>query len=365
MRNIKAQLRGALRAIAAPATMPSVVKELGLEGAGAGGGTGMVGCRRGGSACPPARLPACPPARLPGAERAKEQRPGPAQQRLRARFRSRRRRAAFLPAQVATLTDELLKEGALAGTLKGGGVNWTPACYASAQQEAATSFYNQNGWVAYDMVGGGAQPPGRRGMAAPLAALRDELRQSRSSLPAAGRAGSSRVRQAPGRAGRLLACPEPGSRRRARPPALPHRPQVRRTGIPNERAFLKTKYPEGLALESAYVSGVLLDQVDTAVEEACAGAQRLGCCWGCAAARLLGAALVGCWPAWPRGQPRGLALVVPGVLGPPWPCRWPGQAAGARLCRLPTPGAVPSALLPCTPPQARAGPTCSRCCRRR
>lgn len=150
VRNIKSQLRGALRAIAAPVTMPSVIKELGLEGVGGSGGTGMI----------------------------------------------------------PSLVDELVKEQAVAGTLKGGGINWTPSFYATAQQEAATSFYNQNGWVAYD--------------------------------------------------------------------------KLRKMGISNEKAFLKGRYPDGIALETAYVAKVLLDQVETAVEEAVAGGQQRACIHGCA-----------------------------------------------------------------------------------
>lgn len=36
------------------------------------------------------------------------------------------------------------------GVLKGGSLTWIPAIYASAQQSALTSFYEQNGWMGYD-----------------------------------------------------------------------------------------------------------------------------------------------------------------------------------------------------------------------
>ncbi|KAF5828079.1 hypothetical protein DUNSADRAFT_18260 [Dunaliella salina] len=51
---------------------------------------------------------------------------------------------------VASIVDELVREGALAGSLKGGGVNWVPAVYSTAQRNAVRSFYEQNGWVGYD-----------------------------------------------------------------------------------------------------------------------------------------------------------------------------------------------------------------------
>jgi hypothetical protein len=98
VRNLKAQLRGALRGAAAPAPLAAIARELGLDGAaGAGGGGGARG---------------------------------------------------MLPA----LAEELVAEGAAAGALKGGGAGavWTPAVYSSAQGAAVKGFYSQNGWVAYD-----------------------------------------------------------------------------------------------------------------------------------------------------------------------------------------------------------------------
>lgn len=50
------------------------------------------------------------------------------------------------------LVEELVSEGAVKGNLKGGGVHWVPAAYASAQQGAVSAFYSQNGWVGYDLV---------------------------------------------------------------------------------------------------------------------------------------------------------------------------------------------------------------------
>eukprot|EP00983_Pelagomonas_calceolata_P114088 1160058-Pelagomonas_calceolata.AAC.13 len=40
-------------------------------------------------------------------------------------------------------------QGALC-SLKGGGVNWVPAVYSTAQRSAVRNFYEQNGWVGYD-----------------------------------------------------------------------------------------------------------------------------------------------------------------------------------------------------------------------
>jgi hypothetical protein len=53
---------------------------------------------------------------------------------------------------VAQLVEELVAEGVIKGTLKSGGVNWVPAVYTAAQQEAVRAFYQQNGWVGYDTV---------------------------------------------------------------------------------------------------------------------------------------------------------------------------------------------------------------------
>ena len=55
--------------------------------------------------------------------------------------------------------------------------------------------------------------------------------------------------------------------RRASPRA---RPQVKQYGIPNARAFLAQHFPDGHALESAYVSPAVVGQVEAAVEEALA-----------------------------------------------------------------------------------------------
>ena len=77
----QAQLRGALRGAAAPLSVPSLAKTLGLEPSVTGGG--MLG----------------------------------------------------------TIVEELLAEGAVAGTLKGGGTSWTPAVYSRTQQDAVLNFY--------------------------------------------------------------------------------------------------------------------------------------------------------------------------------------------------------------------------------
>lgn len=78
---LQAQMRGALRGAAAPLSILSVVKTLQLEPSVAAGG--MLG----------------------------------------------------------TIVEELLAEGSIQGTLKGGGSNWTPAVYSRMQQDAVLNFY--------------------------------------------------------------------------------------------------------------------------------------------------------------------------------------------------------------------------------
>ena len=58
----------------------------------------------------------------------------------------------------------------------------------------------------------------------------------------------------------------PLSLRRPAPSAAP--PQVSRYGIPVPRAFLQQHFPEGLALDSAFVAPSVVDQVEASVEEA-------------------------------------------------------------------------------------------------
>lgn len=53
---------------------------------------------------------------------------------------------------LAQLVDELITEGAVQGSTKGGGGSWVPTVHTAAQQSAVAGFYNQNGWVAYDLV---------------------------------------------------------------------------------------------------------------------------------------------------------------------------------------------------------------------
>lgn len=92
VRNIKAQLRGALRGTAAPVGLPSLLKELGLDG------------------------------------------------------------FASSAAMVAALVEELLADGAVHGSTRGGAGSWVPAAYTAAQQGAVLGFYTQNGWVSYEHV---------------------------------------------------------------------------------------------------------------------------------------------------------------------------------------------------------------------
>lgn len=92
VRNIKAQLRGALRGTAAPVALTALVKSIGLDGFSSG------------------------------------------------------------HSMLAQLVDELVSEGAVQGSTKGGGGSWVPTVHTAAQQSAVAGFYNQNGWVAYDLV---------------------------------------------------------------------------------------------------------------------------------------------------------------------------------------------------------------------
>ncbi|KAI8468856.1 MAG: hypothetical protein J3K34DRAFT_294179 [Monoraphidium minutum] len=136
VRNLKAQLRGALRGAGAPAPLAGVVKELGIDALGGGGGGVVSG-----------------------------------------------------------LVDELVAAGDVQGALKGGvqGGVWTPAVYSGAQAAAVRGFYEQNGWVAYDTA--------------------------------------------------------------------------RRMGVANDRAYLQATFPEGLALETAFVSPSLLVQLEAGIDE--------------------------------------------------------------------------------------------------
>ena len=44
---------------------------------------------------------------------------------------------------LGAIAEELLAEGAVQGTLKGGGTGWTPAVYSRTQQEAVLTFYRR------------------------------------------------------------------------------------------------------------------------------------------------------------------------------------------------------------------------------
>lgn len=88
---IKAQLRGALRASLAPITLASVRKDLGLDTLG-----GLVGL-------------------------------------------------------IPTLADELLQEKAIIGKIAAGG-SFIPASFARSQQDFVRSFFQQNGYITYDMA---------------------------------------------------------------------------------------------------------------------------------------------------------------------------------------------------------------------
>ncbi|KAG1674314.1 hypothetical protein FOA52_013503, partial [Chlamydomonas sp. UWO 241] len=92
LRSVKARLRGALRGAAQPLVLSSLTKELALEGPLTSG-----------------------------------------------------------PVLHELITD-LVAEGALRGTLRGGGSTWTPSAHSEAQAGAVAAFYEQNGWVGFDTV---------------------------------------------------------------------------------------------------------------------------------------------------------------------------------------------------------------------
>ena len=48
---------------------------------------------------------------------------------------------------ITPIIDELAAEGTIQGRLQGGGTSWIPAAHTRRQQEAVTSFYQQNGFV--------------------------------------------------------------------------------------------------------------------------------------------------------------------------------------------------------------------------
>ncbi|PNW71999.1 hypothetical protein CHLRE_16g686650v5 [Chlamydomonas reinhardtii] len=108
LRAIKSQLRGALRAATGPVLVAALLKEVGLGVAAgdAGGGGGLAAALAAGGG----------------------------------------------GGVIATLIEELVQEGSLRGSLKGGGSSWTPAVYGEVAAEAVANFYSQNGWVGYDTV---------------------------------------------------------------------------------------------------------------------------------------------------------------------------------------------------------------------
>ncbi len=48
---------------------------------------------------------------------------------------------------ITPIIDELAAGGSIQGKLQGGGTSWIPAAHTRRQQEAVTSFYQQNGFV--------------------------------------------------------------------------------------------------------------------------------------------------------------------------------------------------------------------------
>jgi hypothetical protein len=57
------------------------------------------------------------------------------------------------PKLIASIVEELLRDGEVAGVIKGGGTSWVPDIYAAAQAQAARSFYEQNAYLDYEHAG--------------------------------------------------------------------------------------------------------------------------------------------------------------------------------------------------------------------
>ena len=49
----------------------------------------------------------------------------------------------------SNIIEELVSEGSIRGTLRGGGSSWTPAVYVTSQQQAVKTFYEQNSYIGY------------------------------------------------------------------------------------------------------------------------------------------------------------------------------------------------------------------------
>ena len=49
---------------------------------------------------------------------------------------------------ICSIVDDLVSQGAVKGTLKGG--HWSPTIYAAAQKEGVATFYRDNGYIGYD-----------------------------------------------------------------------------------------------------------------------------------------------------------------------------------------------------------------------
>lgn len=148
--------------------------------------------------------------------------------------------------------------GAVAGKLASGAASWVPASYVQSQQDAVRRFFQQNGHIGYDTVRAGwvfqewREESGMGGRMAAVAELPPSL-------------------DAPLNSPTNHWChPKPPTKPHPIPPCPP-KPQVKQYGIPNARAFLAQHFPDGLALESAYVSPAVVDQVEATVEEALAG----------------------------------------------------------------------------------------------
>ncbi|KAJ7553269.1 hypothetical protein O6H91_06G090400 [Diphasiastrum complanatum] len=51
-----------------------------------------------------------------------------------------------------SVLNELVNEGAIKGTLRGGGTSWIPAVFAHSQRSSVEAFFSQNGYISFDAV---------------------------------------------------------------------------------------------------------------------------------------------------------------------------------------------------------------------
>lgn len=136
----------------------------------------------------------------------------------------------------------------MAGKLAAGASSWVPASYVASQQDAVKRFFQQNGYIGYDTVRGGCRTAGRWAWSC-----------------SAGRTGSLRGcgPGLPGTLSRRLDRRRSPALNIGRPPLLrpPSLLQAKQYGIPGPSQFLAQHFPDGVALDSAFVSPAVVDQV--------------------------------------------------------------------------------------------------------